>query len=70
MREDVASSSPERASVDHRDHHHVVCIRCGRTEEFESEPVLAAGAAAADGFGFQLIESSLKVRAICPDCKP
>ena len=28
------------------------------TEEFESEPVLAAGAKAADSFGFQLIESS------------
>jgi len=47
-----------------------VCIRCGRTEEFESEPVLAAGASAAKGFGLQLIEASLKVRAICPDCQP
>ena len=48
---------------------HVVCIRCGRTEEFESEPVLAAGAAAAAHVGFQLIESSLNVRAICPKCQ-
>ena len=60
----------ELTGADHRDHHHVVCIRCGRTEEFESEPVLAAGASAAKGFGFQLIEASLKVRAICPDCQP
>ena len=59
----------ELAVADHRDHHHVVCIRCGRTEEFESEPVLAAGAKAADSFGFQLIESSLNVRAICPQCQ-
>ena len=59
----------ELASVDHRDHHHVVCIRCGRTEEFESDSVLSAGAAAASDFGFQLIESSLNVRAICPDCQ-
>ena len=53
----------------HREHHHVVCIRCGRTEEFESEPVLAAGAKAAQGFGFKLIESTLNVRAICPNCQ-
>ena len=59
----------ELASDDHRDHHHVVCIRCGRTEEFESDSVLSAGADAASGFGFQLIESSLNVRAICPDCQ-
>ena len=59
----------ELAVDDHRQHHHVVCIRCGRTEEFESEPVLAAGAAAAANVGFQLIESSLNVRAICPKCQ-
>ena len=59
----------ELAVADHRDHHHVVCIRCGRTEEFESQPVLVAGQEAAQGFGFKLIESSLNVRAICPDCQ-
>ena len=59
----------ELAQGDHRDHHHVVCIRCGRTEEFESEPVLMAGANAAQQFGFTLIESSLNVRALCPNCQ-
>ena len=59
----------ELSGAEHRDHHHVVCIRCGRTEEFESEPVLLAGAEAAKGFGFKLIESTLNVRAICPDCQ-
>ena len=59
----------ELAGDDHRDHHHVVCIRCGRTEEFESEVVLDAGTNAATKFGFKLIESSLNVRAICPECQ-
>ncbi|MEC8688210.1 MAG: Fur family transcriptional regulator [Cyanobacteriota bacterium] len=59
----------ELAVDDHRDHHHVVCIRCGRTEEFESESVLKAGAEAAQKFGFQLLESSLNVRAICSRCQ-
>ena len=37
----------ELADDDHRDHHHVGCIRCGRTEAFETEAILAAGAEAA-----------------------
>ena len=27
----------ELASDDHPDHHHLVCVNCGRTEEFESD---------------------------------
>ena len=59
----------ELAVADHRDHHHIVCVRCGRTEEFESEPVLQAGAEAAQRFGFELLESSLNVRGICSSCQ-
>lgn len=59
----------ELSSGDHRDHHHLVCIRCGRTEEFESSPVIDAGQNAAAAHGFELIESTLNVRGICPDCR-
>ncbi len=52
----------------HRDHHHLVCVRCGRTEEFESEAVLAAGEAAAGAQGFRVLECILNVRALCPPC--
>jgi len=58
----------ELAGASHRDHHHLVCVRCGRTEEFESAAVLKAGASAADGLGFQLLECVLNVRALCPHC--
>ncbi len=58
----------ELAGGDHGDHHHLICVRCGRTEEFESASVLEAGEEAAKRFGFELIESSLNVRAVCPDC--
>jgi len=53
---------------DHRDHHHLVCVRCGHTEEFESQAVLSAGEEAADVHGFRLLECVLNVRAICPRC--
>ena len=59
----------ELSSEDNPDHHHMVCIRCGRTEEFENELVLEAGRIAAENIGFELIESTLNVRAVCPNCK-
>ena len=58
----------ELASDAHRDHHHLVCVRCGRTEEFENSAVLQAGEQAAGGNGFRLLECVLNVRALCPNC--
>ena len=58
----------ELLSHDHPDHHHLICIRCGRTEEFENSEVIHAGKSAAEKFGFKLLESSLNVRALCPIC--
>ena len=58
----------ELLSHDNPDHHHLICIHCGRTEEFESNEVIQAGQKAAIKFGFKLIESTLNVRAICSMC--
>ena len=58
----------ELAGDAHRDHHHLVCVRCGHTEEFENPSVLAAGEAAASTSGFRLLECVLNVRALCPRC--
>jgi Fur family ferric uptake transcriptional regulator len=58
----------ELGSDEHRDHHHLVCVRCGRTEEFEDPAVLAAASAAASLHGFRRLECVLNVRALCPRC--
>ena len=58
----------ELLSHDNPDHHHLICIRCGRTEEFESNQVIQAGRIASEKLGFKLVESTLNVRAICPSC--
>jgi Fur family ferric uptake transcriptional regulator len=58
----------ELAGHDQRLHHHLVCVRCGRIEEFESPAVLEAAEAAADRHGFRLLEGVLNVRALCPAC--
>lgn len=59
----------ELAGDAHRDHHHLVCVGCGRTEEFESLPVLQAGSDAASRLGFRLLECVLNARALCPECQ-
>jgi len=58
----------ELAGHDQRLHHHLVCVRCGRIEEFESPAVLDAAEAAAHRHGFRLLEGVLNVRALCPAC--
>jgi len=58
----------ELAGHDHRHHHHLVCVRCGRIEEFENGVVLAAASAAANRHGFRVLEGVLNVRALCPTC--
>ncbi len=58
----------ELACDAHRDHHHLVCVRCGCTEEFEDAAVLLAGEHASARHGFRLLECVLNVRALCPRC--
>ena len=58
----------ELARDAHPHHHHLVCVRCGRTEEFESGAVLVAGEQAALAQGFHLLECVLNVRCLCPGC--
>jgi Fur family ferric uptake transcriptional regulator len=59
----------ELAGGEHRHHHHLVCVRCGRIEEFENPAVLAAAAAAATRHRFRLLEPGvLNVRGLCPAC--
>jgi Fur family ferric uptake transcriptional regulator len=59
----------ELAGQDHRLHHHLVCVRCGRIEEFENAAVLAGAEAAATLHGFRLLEAAvLNVRGLCPGC--
>ena len=58
----------ELLSNDFPDHHHLICIRCGRTEEFDSIKVIEVGKIAAQSNGFKLIESTFTVKGICPNC--
>ena len=50
-------------------HHHMVCMRCGHTEEFVSEVITAASRDVSQVTGFELTEVCLTLRGICRRCR-
>ncbi|MCY4055098.1 MAG: Fur family transcriptional regulator [Cyanobacteria bacterium MAG CAR3_bin_5] len=50
-------------------HHHMVCMRCGCTEEFFSEVITAASRDVAQVTGFELTEVRLILRGVCRRCR-
>ena len=50
-------------------HHHMICMRCGHTEEFISEVITAASRDVSKVAGFELTEMRLILRGICKKCR-
>lgn len=46
-------------------HHHIICLDCGRTEEFESEEIIRLSEELAQERGFRIMDVQLKLFAIC-----
>lgn len=57
----------ELATEEHHDH--VVCVKCGRVEEFIDEEIEARQAAIAKRLGFELTDHKLNMYGLCPDCR-
>ena len=57
----------EIASNQHHDH--IVCVKCGRVEEFIDEQIEVRQQAIADRLGFELTDHNLNMYGLCPDCK-
>ena len=50
-------------------HDHIVCVRCGKVEEFADEEIERRQQAVADKLGFELQDHNLNLYGLCPDCK-
>jgi Fur family transcriptional regulator, ferric uptake regulator len=48
-------------------HHHIVCVQCNRTLEFENETVFKQSMKQVEKSGYQLIDCQLTIYAICPE---
>lgn len=52
------------------DHHdHMLCVKCGRVEEFIDEIIEQRQCAIAQKAGFAMTDHSLYIYGICPECQ-
>ena len=50
-------------------HDHIVCVKCGRVEEFADDEIESRQKAVAKELGFELTDHNLNMYGLCPDCK-
>ena len=48
-------------------HHHMVCVQCNQTVEFDNDSVLKQGLKQTEKSGLQLIDCQLTIYTICPE---
>ena len=50
-------------------HDHLVCVKCGKVEEFIEEIIETSQQRVADKFGYKMTDHSLYIYGICPACQ-
>ncbi|MDC9727878.1 MAG: ferric iron uptake transcriptional regulator [Methyloprofundus sp.] len=50
-------------------HDHVVCVKCGKVDEFTDDVIEARQNSIAEQLGYELTDHSLYLYGLCPDCK-
>lgn len=50
-------------------HDHVVCVKCGKVDEFTDEIIEGRQNKIAKKLGYELTDHSLYLYGLCPDCK-
>jgi len=50
-------------------HDHILCVRCGRVDEFVDEVIEQHQLEITRRFGYEMTEHSLYIYGICPDCQ-
>jgi Fur family transcriptional regulator, ferric uptake regulator len=48
-------------------HHHMVCVQCSRTIEFENDSILKQSMKQVEKSGYQLLDCQLTIYTICPE---
>ena len=52
-----------------REHAHVVCLRCGKIEEYFGEPLAHIRKQVIDTFGFEILLVRTEIGGYCPNCQ-
>lgn len=51
-------------------HDHLVCVKCGRVEEFIDEVIESRQRMIADRAQFKMTDHALNIYGLCPNCQP
>ena len=52
-----------------QEHAHVICLRCGKVEEFYGQPLQRIRRQVESHFGFQVLIARTEVGGYCPQCR-
>ncbi|MEQ1885854.1 MAG: transcriptional repressor [Bryobacteraceae bacterium] len=52
-----------------QEHAHVVCLRCGKVDEFFGEPIQRIRRQVESSLGFQIVSARTEIGGYCPDCQ-
>ena len=52
-----------------QEHAHVICLRCGKVEEFFGEPLQSMRKQVESNFGFKIVVARTEMGGYCPDCQ-
>jgi Fur family transcriptional regulator, ferric uptake regulator len=52
-----------------REHAHVVCLQCGKIEEYFGEPLTQMRQQVKDTFGFEILIVRTEIGGYCPNCQ-
>ena len=52
-----------------QEHAHIICLRCGKVEEFFGEPLQKLRRQVEEHFGFQIVLARTEVGGYCPHCQ-
>jgi Fur family ferric uptake transcriptional regulator len=52
-----------------REHAHVVCLRCGKIEEYYGEPLAVIRKQVMETFGFEILLVRTEIGGYCPNCQ-
>jgi Fur family ferric uptake transcriptional regulator len=52
-----------------REHAHIICLRCGRVEEFFGEQLTAVKGQVASQFGFEIVFARTEIGGYCSHCQ-
>jgi len=54
---------------DGKHHDHLMCVKCGKIEEFIDETIESRQRAIAEKFNFEMTDHCLYIYGICPECQ-